>query len=111
MNFKTGFWGFVIGGLTGAVVALLYAPQSGDETRQILIENSEKMKQSALESIHEAQDVALDKLNQAQMRVEKAASEARVVFDQLQDVGRKTVAKEKEILEETMEEAKAAVQS
>lgn len=111
MNFKTGLWGFVIGGITGAVAALLYAPQSGEETRQILVENSEKAKQSALESIQEAQEVAMVKLNEAQLRAEKIALEARDIFDQLQDVGKKTLEREKEILEKGVEEAAEAVKN
>ena len=28
--------GFIVGGLTGAVTALLFAPQSGEETRALI---------------------------------------------------------------------------
>ena len=111
MNFKNGFLGFIVGGLAGAAVAFLYAPQSGEETRQILIENGEKMKENALESIQEAQDVALGKLNEAQIRAEKVSREARQIFGQLQEIGQTTLEKEKEILEEGMAQAKTAVES
>ena len=32
--------GFIVGGLTGAVVALLFAPHSGEETRAVIKERS-----------------------------------------------------------------------
>jgi gas vesicle protein len=64
MNIKTGFWGFVLDGLIGLIVTVLYAPQSRDKTRQILAENNQKMKENALNSIQETQDFALTKLNQ-----------------------------------------------
>jgi gas vesicle protein len=34
------FWGFVLGLLVGGILAILYAPQPGEETRQQLSEQS-----------------------------------------------------------------------
>ena len=39
--------GFVVGGLTGAVVALLFAPQSGDETRALIKDKSIELRDKA----------------------------------------------------------------
>lgn len=39
--------GFVVGGLTGAVVALLFAPQSGEETRTVIKEKSIELRDKA----------------------------------------------------------------
>ena len=64
MNTKTGFWGFVLGGLVGATFALLYAPQSGEETRKILLENSQQAKEDAMNSLQETQDTTLAKIYQ-----------------------------------------------
>lgn len=109
MNIKTGFWGFVLGGLIGATVTLLYAPQSGDETRHILAENSQKMKESALDSIQEAQEVALSKLNQTQIHLDTLNKETKELLGQLQTVGKTTVEGQKEVLEEGYEQVKEAV--
>lgn len=40
----SAFMAFVLGGLTGAALALLYAPRSGRETREML---NEKMREGA----------------------------------------------------------------
>ncbi len=64
--------GFIIGGLTGAVTALLLAPQSGEQTRTIIKEKSIELRDRASESIDEAYTQA-----------EQATIEARSRFDQL----------------------------
>ena len=110
MNFKTGFLGFVIGGLTGAAAALLYAPRSGDETRQILAENSQKLKEDPLDSIQQAQDLALEKVNEAQVRFETINKESKELLTRLQSIGQSTLEAEKEILVEGVEETKEAVE-
>jgi gas vesicle protein len=93
MNFKTGFWGFLLGGLTGAAVALLVAPQSGEETRQLLVDNSQKMKEDALDSIQEAQESAIARLNEAQARFD---AETKALSEKLQAIG-KSISEEDEI--------------
>ena len=39
--------GFIVGGVVGAVMGLLLAPQSGEETREMLARNSEELKNKA----------------------------------------------------------------
>ena len=41
--------GFVVGGLTGAVVSLLMAPQSGEETRTAIKEKTIELRDKAAE--------------------------------------------------------------
>ena len=64
--------GFILGGLIGAVVALLLAPQSGEETRTQIREKSIEIRDRASESIEEAR-----------MRAERAVEEARLRVDEL----------------------------
>lgn len=86
MDFKTLLVGFVFGSLIGTAGALLYAPQSGVETRQKLLDNTQKMKETALDSLQNVQDVAAVKLGQAQKMKE-------TVLDSLEDVQDAAVAK------------------
>ena len=69
--------GFVVGGLTGAVVALLFAPQSGEETRALIkdksIELRDKAQVSAEEALARAEQLAAD----ARLRAEQLTKEAR----------------------------------
>jgi gas vesicle protein len=50
--------GFVVGGLAGAVTALLLAPQSGEETRTVIKEKAIELKDVAADSYNEAYGAA-----------------------------------------------------
>lgn len=69
--------GFIVGGLTGAVVSLLFAPQSGEETRALIRDKS-----------IEVRDRAADTAEEALARAEAAAAEARQRADELAKVAR-----------------------
>lgn len=69
--------GFIVGGLTGAVVSLLFAPQSGEETRALIRDKS-----------IEIRDRAADTAEEALARAEAAAAEARQRADELTKVAR-----------------------
>jgi gas vesicle protein len=69
--------GFIVGGLTGAVVSLLFAPQSGEETRALIRDKSIEIRDKAAESAEEALD-----------RAEAAAAEARVRAEELAKIAR-----------------------
>ena len=57
------FVGFILGGLTGALAALLFAPQSGQETRALIRDKSIELRDLAQLSAEEAvarAEVAMD---------------------------------------------------
>ena len=64
--------GFLIGGLSAGVVALLFAPQSGEETRQMIKDKSVELRDQAQQSLEET--VA---------RAEAVAAEARAHADEM----------------------------
>ena len=64
--------GFIVGGLSGAVVALLFAPQTGEETRAIIKDKSIELRDKAQVTAEEA--IA---------RAEAAAADARARADEL----------------------------
>jgi len=51
-------WWLLVGGALGAGLALLFAPQSGEETRQILGKRLGKLRASAQEALEEFRDEA-----------------------------------------------------
>jgi len=75
--------GFIVGGLTGAVVALLFAPQSGEETRALIkdksIELRDKAQHTAEEALAHAEQAAAD----ARARAEELAKVARTRAEEL----------------------------
>ncbi|HLO30468.1 MAG TPA: YtxH domain-containing protein [Anaerolineales bacterium] len=89
--------GFIVGGLSGAVVALLFAPQTGEETRALIKDKSIELRDKAQMSAEEA--IA---------RAEAAAAEARARADelskQLRDRGQ-------EVVDDVRERGKSAMEA
>ena len=50
--------GFVVGGVVGSVIGLLLAPQSGEETRQLIAKNSKDVYDKAEKTVKEIQSKA-----------------------------------------------------
>ena len=87
--------GFIVGGLSGAVVALLFAPQSGEETRALIKDKSIELRDKAQISAEEA--IA---------RAEAAAAEARARAD---DLARQLRERGQVVVEDVRERGKSAV--
>jgi gas vesicle protein len=89
--------GFIVGGLTGAVVSLLFAPQSGEETRALIKDKSIELRDKAATSAEAA--IA---------RAEAAAAEARARADEL---AKELRARGKEVVEAVRKPRKAGGES
>jgi len=87
--------GFIVGGLTGAVVSLLFAPQSGEETRALIKDKSIELRDKAQVSAEEA--IA---------RAEAATAEARARAD---DLARQLRDKSKEVYSDVRDRGQAAI--
>jgi gas vesicle protein len=87
--------GFIVGGLTGAVVALLFAPQSGEETRALIkdksIELRDKASASAEEVIARAEAAAAEARTRAEELAKEVRSRGREVMDEVRERGRDAV--------------------
>ena len=85
--------GFVVGGLAGAIVALLFAPQSGAETRTMIKDKSIELKDKATTSFKELEEKtkeftkdtaekAESFYNQAKAKVESLKSKAALALEE-----------------------------
>jgi len=84
--------GFIVGGLSGAVVALLFAPQSGEETRALIkdksIELRDRAQMSAEEAIARAEAVAADARARADELAKQLRDRGQVVVDDVRERGK-----------------------
>lgn len=106
---KTGFVAFLLGGMIGATVGLLYAPRSGEETRKILIDEGQEMVDNAKTSIQEAQDSAISAIQETQTRLETLNQEAKERIEKLQGIARNTLQEQKDSLVKGYSNAKEIV--
>ena len=79
--------GFMIGGLVGAAVALLMAPQSGEETRVFIRDKSVELKDKTVASLEEAYTRAEQAAADARARAEELAKEAQARAEELRQRG------------------------
>lgn len=98
--------GFIVGGLSGAVVALLFAPQTGEETRAIIkdksIELRDRAQISAEEAIARAEAAAADARARADDLARQLRERGQVVVEDVRERGRTAV-------EDARERGKSAV--
>jgi gas vesicle protein len=79
--------GFLAGGIVGGGMALLFAPHSGSDTRQMIADNSLKLRDSAIESIQSVCDSAEAALKDAQARIDLVSQETKNYFTRVKEVG------------------------
>ena len=100
--------GFVIGGLVGAAVALVTAPQSGEETRLQIRTRGIELRDRAVETAEDTRKMAEEAAANARTRAEQLAQEARVKADELQQRGKAVLEEQRERLEAAIEAGKKA---
>ena len=98
-NFGAFLIGFLVGGLTGAVVSLLYAPQTGEETRAVI-------KEKAIELRDKTGDTLEDTYKKAEVAASDAVEKAQELIKLAQEKSTELVEKGQVVLEDTKEKIK-----
>ena len=83
--------GFIVGGLVGAAVALVLAPQSGHETREQMREKGIEFKERSEEGLKEARARAGQAAAEMRARAEEIAAEAKVRAEGIRQQGVETL--------------------
>lgn len=71
--------GFIVGGVVGSVIGVLLAPQSGEETRDMLCETSKNLCEKANSTVTEIQNRADDIVSDIQEKGDE-------IMEKLQDL-------------------------
>ncbi len=79
--------GFVIGGLTGAAVSLLLAPQSGEDTRALIKDKAIELQGKASSTAEEAYASLEEAAAQARASADELSKLAKTRFEELQRRG------------------------
>ena len=99
-----GIGSFLVGALVGAGLALLFAPQTGEETQEEIRERAKKLRSAAEEHIKEAQQTL-------ELRLEGVREELHERVDQIKeavDSGRSAAVEARGDLSDKLDRSKAA---
>lgn len=104
----SGMGAFFWGALLGAGLALLFAPQSGEETRRLLKNRGRRIWAAAEDKAAEIQDLVTSGFEDAKERVEDAIDERRQATRDVVDAGKAAVHSARDELERRLADARAA---
>jgi gas vesicle protein len=113
-----GIGSFLLGAAIGAGLALLLAPQSGEETRRDIKRKASEMKDAAKDVAGDLSDTVVDRYSKAKRTVGTTIDSARQAIDLKKHqateairAGREAAAQAREELEARLAETKAAYQA
>ncbi len=107
------FGAFLLGGIVGAVLGLLFAPRSGNDTREMLTDKAEEYWGGAGEMVSTGMDKVTDMASTTKVTASEKGEELRAKIDEARGRLQEQVAKSAEVTKAKIEEvtpvAKGAV--
>ena len=94
-NFGAFLAGLLLGGLAGGIAALLFAPQSGEETRTIIHDKAIELRDQANatmeDTLSKAEKAGNDAVKQVKAKANELAKKGQVILEEQKDkiVGKK----------------------
>jgi gas vesicle protein len=85
------FIGFLVGGIAGAVTALLYAPKSGKELRGDIKRKTDELKDGVSEYLHATGTRTTEMINRGKHRSEEMVASAREKAEHIMDDAEKVL--------------------
>lgn len=103
---RGGLGSFLVGLAAGAGLALLLAPQAGEETRRTLKNKGRQLRSAAHDVIEDLQDTASATYERARTNIEDGISDARRTIRDTKEVGAAVVGSAREELEKRLADAR-----
>jgi gas vesicle protein len=100
--------GFIVGGVTGAISALLFAPQSGEETRVLIRDKAIELKDQTSETVTDTIEKAESSAKEAITKAEKFLEEAKKKANELVEKGQVILDESKEKVANAVPQTKKA---
>ena len=100
--------GLLLGGIAGAITALLLAPQSGEETRKVIVDKSLELKDMAVETVEDARQRAEKAAENARLAAQEYTQKAQEQAKKLQEQGRVILEEQKQKLDKVTKGGKKA---
>ncbi len=102
--------GFVVGTLTGAVTALLLAPQTGEETRGVIRDKAIELRDKAGTTVEDAYSQAEAAAIEARARFEDLANTTKAKASEIQHQGQVVLEEQKAKISDVIQTTKKKVE-
>ncbi|MCZ6760951.1 MAG: YtxH domain-containing protein [Gemmatimonadetes bacterium] len=105
---RGGLGQFFLGLAVGAGLALIFAPQTGEETRRELKNRGRRLRSATSEKMEDLQETLGGKYEETRAQIEQGIDTARQVARDTREVGADAVTSAREELERRLSDARAA---